>query len=108
MNEILQYGHGNSLKHFQMMFTILVSTTVCVCVCPGFAVNLQLLLDHPEARIDPNAARGHLETSLLEQLVTLDQLEPRGDNCSKVTLSHLHTLTHTHTPSPGSRVAHED
>ena len=59
----------------------------------GFAVNLQLLLDHPEATIDQNAPRGHLETSLLENLVTLDQLEPRGDDCTKVyTIYHTPTL----------------
>ena len=57
---------------------------IVVCLWPGFAVNLQLLLDHPEARIDPNAPRGHLETSLLENLVTQDQLEPLGDDCTKV------------------------
>ncbi|CAI8029693.1 Galactosylgalactosylxylosylprotein 3-beta-glucuronosyltransferase 3 [Geodia barretti] len=57
----------------------------------GFAVNLQLLLDHPEARIDPNAPRGHLETSLLENLVTQDQLEPLGDDCTKVLVWHTRT-----------------
>jgi galactosylgalactosylxylosylprotein 3-beta-glucuronosyltransferase 3 len=57
----------------------------------GFAVNLQLLLDHPEATIDQNAPRGHLETSLLESLVTLDQLEPRGDDCTKVLVWHTRT-----------------
>ena len=53
-------------------------------VLAGFAVTLELLLDHPDAQIDLEARRGYLETSLLEQLVTLDQLEPRGDNCTKV------------------------
>ena len=61
----------------------------------GFAVSLKLLLENKEARIDPNALRGHLETSLLEQLVTLNQLEPRGDNCTKVAPSHPHTCTLT-------------
>ena len=69
---------------------------------PGFAVNLQLLLDHPDAWIDPHAQRGYLETSLLEHMVTIDQLEPRGDNCTKVMfvglpLSHAHVRMHTHT-----------
>ena len=50
----------------------------------GFAISLRLLLDNPDARIDPNAHRGYLETSILEELVTLDELEPRPDNCSKV------------------------
>ena len=69
---------------------------------PGFAVNLQLLLDHPDAWIDPHAQRGYLETSLLEHMVTIDQLEPRGDNCTKVMFvclppSHAHVRMHTHT-----------
>ena len=50
----------------------------------GFAVNLDLLLSHPEARIDLNAARGYLESSLLEGLVTMDELEPKGEDCFKV------------------------
>ena len=47
-------------------------------------MSLQLLLSHPEARIDPGAARGYLESSLLEKLVSMEDLEPRAEDCSKV------------------------
>ena len=47
-------------------------------------MNLGLILSHPDVWIDPNAKRGYLETSLLEKLVTIDQLEPKGDDCTKV------------------------
>lgn len=51
----------------------------------GFAVNLQLILDHPNAWFVMDAGRGNLESSLLTQLdVKLEDLEPRADNCSKV------------------------
>ena len=62
-------------------------------------MSLKLLLDNPEARIDPNALRGHLETSLLEHLVSLDQLEPRGDNCTKVCTLFSLSLSFSHLPS---------
>ena len=52
----------------------------------GFAINLQLLLDHPSANIDVKAQRGHLESSLLKQLVKQEDLEPLADECSKVTV----------------------
>lgn len=47
-------------------------------------MSLRLLLAHPEARIDPSAARGYLESSLLETLVSMEDLEPRAEDCSKV------------------------
>ena len=50
----------------------------------GFAVNLQLLIENQNANIDATTRRGYLESSLLQQLVTRDQLEPRADMCSKV------------------------
>ena len=51
----------------------------------GFAINLQLLLAHPDAHIDPGAQRGYLESSLLDKLVTLEELEPKAKDCTKVT-----------------------
>uniref|UniRef100_Q0VA80 Galactosylgalactosylxylosylprotein 3-beta-glucuronosyltransferase n=1 Tax=Xenopus tropicalis TaxID=8364 RepID=Q0VA80_XENTR len=57
----------------------------------GFAVSLSLLLSHPEARFDPNAERGFLESSLLGQLVSIGDLEPRADNCTKVWVWHTRT-----------------
>ena len=51
----------------------------------GFAVNLQLLIDKPNAWFVMDAGRGNLESSLLIQLgISLEDLEPRANNCSKV------------------------
>ncbi|XP_057710880.1 galactosylgalactosylxylosylprotein 3-beta-glucuronosyltransferase 3 [Corythoichthys intestinalis] len=57
----------------------------------GFAVSLKLLLDNPDSCFDGNAAMGFLESSLLQGLVTMDQLEPKADNCSKVLVWHTRT-----------------
>ena len=51
----------------------------------GFATNLQLFLERPDAWFVTDAGRGNLESSLLSQLgVTFEDLEPRADNCTKV------------------------
>lgn len=51
----------------------------------GFAVNLHLLLSKSDARIDPNALRGNLESSILEKLITgMEDLEAKADDCKKV------------------------
>uniref|UniRef100_A0A6I8PNM8 Galactosylgalactosylxylosylprotein 3-beta-glucuronosyltransferase n=1 Tax=Ornithorhynchus anatinus TaxID=9258 RepID=A0A6I8PNM8_ORNAN len=50
----------------------------------GFAVALPLLLAHPAARFDSAAPRGHLESSLLSQLVDPKDLEPQAANCTRV------------------------
>lgn len=50
----------------------------------GFAVNLPFLLSKPEIEFSFNVERGFQESSLLSQLVALDELEPRADNCTKV------------------------
>lgn len=58
----------------------------------GFAVNLQLILDHPNAWFVMDAGRGNLESSLLSQLdVKLEDLEPRANNCSKILVWHTRT-----------------
>ncbi|XP_072345388.1 galactosylgalactosylxylosylprotein 3-beta-glucuronosyltransferase 3 [Scyliorhinus torazame] len=54
----------------------------------GFAVALQLLLANREARFDINAERGYLESSLLQSLVSIEELEPRADNCNTVLVWH--------------------
>lgn len=50
----------------------------------GFAVSLKLVLANPEACFDGDAQMGLLESSFLQGLVTMDELEPKADNCSKV------------------------
>ncbi|KAM9834307.1 galactosylgalactosylxylosylprotein 3-beta-glucuronosyltransferase 3 isoform 1-T7 [Syngnathus typhle] len=57
----------------------------------GFAVSLKLLLANPDSRFDGNAPIGFLESSLLQDLVTMDELEPKADNCSKVLVWHTRT-----------------
>ena len=51
----------------------------------AFAVNLKrLLVERPEARFDPDIKPGFLETSFLEQITTIEELEPKASNCMKV------------------------
>lgn len=50
----------------------------------GFAINLQFFLSKTRAEFSFNVERGFQETTLLTQLVRLDELEPRADNCTKV------------------------
>lgn len=57
----------------------------------GFAVSLRLLRDRPDACFDGEAPMGFLESSLLQGLVTLEELEPRADNCTKVLVWHTRT-----------------
>ncbi|XP_069824327.1 galactosylgalactosylxylosylprotein 3-beta-glucuronosyltransferase 3 [Dendropsophus ebraccatus] len=57
----------------------------------GFAVSLSLLLSHPKAQFDPNAERGFLESSLLGPMVTIGELEPKADNCTKIWVWHTRT-----------------
>ncbi|KAJ6657029.1 hypothetical protein lerEdw1_003030 [Lerista edwardsae] len=57
----------------------------------GFAVALQLLLANREARFDPQAERGYLESSLLQSLVSIEELEPKADDCTKVLVWHTRT-----------------
>ena len=48
-------------------------------------MNLQLLLSKPNAQINPDAARGFLESSILEKLISgMEELEAKADNCNKV------------------------
>ncbi|XP_067877662.1 galactosylgalactosylxylosylprotein 3-beta-glucuronosyltransferase 3 isoform X2 [Heterodontus francisci] len=57
----------------------------------GFAVALQLLLANREARFDISAERGYLESSLLQSLVSIEELEPKADNCNMVLVWHTRT-----------------
>uniref|UniRef100_A0A674MEW5 Galactosylgalactosylxylosylprotein 3-beta-glucuronosyltransferase n=1 Tax=Takifugu rubripes TaxID=31033 RepID=A0A674MEW5_TAKRU len=57
----------------------------------GFAVSLKLVLANPDACFDGEAPMGFLESSFLKGLVTMDELEPKADNCSKVLVWHTRT-----------------
>lgn len=52
----------------------------------GFAINLQLILSNPEAKFALRVQRGYQESVLLQKIVKRDELEPRADNCTKVSL----------------------
>ncbi|XP_013874498.1 galactosylgalactosylxylosylprotein 3-beta-glucuronosyltransferase 3 [Austrofundulus limnaeus] len=57
----------------------------------GFAVSLKLVLADPKACFDGEAPMGFLESSFLKGLVTLDELEPKAENCTKVLVWHTRT-----------------
>ncbi|XP_069063140.1 galactosylgalactosylxylosylprotein 3-beta-glucuronosyltransferase 3 [Pleurodeles waltl] len=57
----------------------------------GFAISLQLLLANREAKFDLRVERGYLESSLLQSLVSMEELEPKAENCSKVLVWHTRT-----------------
>lgn len=60
----------------------------------AFAVNLKrLLVERPDARFDPDIKPGFLETSFLEQITTVEELEPKAGNCLKVYVWHTRTET---------------
>ena len=51
----------------------------------AFAINLKrLLVDRPTARFDPDVRPGFLETSFLEQVTTMEEMEPKAEKCLKV------------------------
>ncbi|KAK0132717.1 Galactosylgalactosylxylosylprotein 3-beta-glucuronosyltransferase 3 [Merluccius polli] len=57
----------------------------------GFAVSLKMVLANQDACFDGNAPMGFLESSFLQGLVTMEELEPKADNCSKVLVWHTRT-----------------
>eukprot|EP00118_Oscarella_pearsei_P004367 m.18576 g.18576 ORF g.18576 m.18576 type:complete len:326 (+) comp27682_c0_seq1:46-1023(+) len=57
----------------------------------GFAVNLAELVNNSKARIDPNASRGYLESSLLSSILKKEDAEPLANDCTKVLVWHTRT-----------------
>lgn len=54
----------------------------------GFAINLRLILFKPQAYFKLRGVKGgYQESSLLRELVTLNDLEPKAANCTKVICS---------------------
>lgn len=53
----------------------------------GFAINVKLLKDNPDAEMDVYAKRGFVESSIVSRLVETDELEGLADDCKKVTHS---------------------
>ncbi|XP_076752609.1 glucuronyltransferase I [Xylocopa sonorina] len=57
----------------------------------GFAINLRLLLEHPDALFSYDVDGGYQESEILRQIVTRDELEPLADCCTKVYVWHTRT-----------------
>lgn len=57
----------------------------------GFAVSLKSVLANQDACFDGNAPVGFLESSFLQGVVTMEELEPKADNCTKVLVWHTRT-----------------
>lgn len=55
----------------------------------GFAINLRILLEKPSVKFSYQVERGYLETDILSQVTTPEELEPLADNCTKVLLLFL-------------------
>jgi len=51
----------------------------------GFAVNLKLFMSKPQGKFKNEVQKGYQESEFLRHFVTsLDDVEPRADNCTKV------------------------
>ncbi|KAG7278500.1 hypothetical protein CRUP_004109 [Coryphaenoides rupestris] len=58
----------------------------------GFAINLRLVLFKPQAYFKLRGVKGgYQESSLLRELVTLNDLEPKAANCTKILVWHTRT-----------------
>ncbi|XP_064600134.1 galactosylgalactosylxylosylprotein 3-beta-glucuronosyltransferase 3-like isoform X2 [Liolophura sinensis] len=57
----------------------------------GFAVNLQTILDNPKAEFSLRVKRGYQESELLRHIVTMEELEPLADQCTKILVWHTRT-----------------
>ncbi|XP_054884880.1 galactosylgalactosylxylosylprotein 3-beta-glucuronosyltransferase 1 isoform X4 [Poeciliopsis prolifica] len=58
----------------------------------GFAINLKLILSKPQAYFKLRGVKGgYQESSLLRELVTLNDLEPKAANCTKILVWHTRT-----------------
>ncbi|XP_073946588.1 galactosylgalactosylxylosylprotein 3-beta-glucuronosyltransferase 3-like [Choristoneura fumiferana] len=61
----------------------------------GFAINASLFLDYPEAKFSWKIEAGFLESEILKYFVTVKDLEPLADNCTKVYVWHTRTQNMT-------------
>ena len=57
----------------------------------GFAVNVKHFLSKTKAKFAYQVKRGHQESEFLKHLVTLDELEPQAEQCTKVLVWHTRT-----------------
>lgn len=59
----------------------------------GFAINLDLILLHPNVKFSYEMEIGFQESEFLGKITTRDDLEPLADNCTKVYVWHTRTLS---------------
>ncbi|KAK3743270.1 hypothetical protein QZH41_016131 [Actinostola sp. cb2023] len=60
----------------------------------GFAINIRKIISqYPDASFQPQVRPGLMETSFLEQITRVEELEPKADNCMKVFVWHTRTET---------------
>ena len=81
-------------------------------------MSLQVILSNPKAVFKRRGSQpGMQESDFLKQITTVEELEPKASNCTKVPLQLPHGLTLRMLPvqlfkfspsSAGSRVAHSD
>ncbi|KFV55361.1 Galactosylgalactosylxylosylprotein 3-beta-glucuronosyltransferase 2, partial [Tyto alba] len=58
----------------------------------GFAVSLQVILSHPKAAFKRRGSQpGMQESDFLKQITTVEELEPKANNCTKVLVWHTRT-----------------
>ncbi|XP_072354489.1 galactosylgalactosylxylosylprotein 3-beta-glucuronosyltransferase 2 [Scyliorhinus torazame] len=58
----------------------------------GFAVNLKVILSHPKAVFKRSGSQpGMQESDFLKQITTVQELEPKAANCTKVLVWHTRT-----------------
>ncbi|XP_069982857.1 galactosylgalactosylxylosylprotein 3-beta-glucuronosyltransferase I [Penaeus vannamei] len=57
----------------------------------GFAVNMSLLLRRENVYFSLDSQRGHLESDFLAKIITMAQLEPKAELCTKVYVWHTRT-----------------
>lgn len=84
----------------------------------GFAVSLQVILSNPKAVFKRRGSQpGMQESDFLKQITTVEELEPKASNCTKVLIHLLYVaepqvlivqLLKISSTSVGSRVAHSD
>ena len=79
----------------------------------GFAINLKLILDNPDAMFSFEVPRGYQESTILGAVITKEELEPKADMCSKVSLNFitfkfLFAINRRLLSDSGLRMAYED
>lgn len=57
----------------------------------SFAISSNLLFQRPEAEFSYEVERGYQESEILRHLITIDQLQPLADLCTKVYVWHTRT-----------------